>query len=164
MLRLKDKVVVITGGSSGIGKALVAAALEHGAKVAVCARNLEKLGHLFIPSDNLFCFKADVSIEKDCGAFIAATIQRWGGIDVLITIRGAARFMADEAGKAGLSDSAAIFFDSSAEAGDFLRDYLRPGDAVVGPAVFEEAESTFVVGPGGRATVLADGTIDVVLP
>jgi N-methylhydantoinase A len=41
---------------------------------------------------------------------------------------------------------------------------LRPGDAVVGPAVFEEAESTFVIGPGGRATVLADGTIDVVLP
>ena len=41
---------------------------------------------------------------------------------------------------------------------------LRPGDAVVGPAVFEEAESTFVIGPGGRARVLADGTIDVVLP
>jgi N-methylhydantoinase A len=41
---------------------------------------------------------------------------------------------------------------------------LRPGDAVVGPAVFEETESTFVIGPGGRASVLADGTIDVVLP
>jgi N-methylhydantoinase A len=41
---------------------------------------------------------------------------------------------------------------------------LRPGDTVVGPAVFEEAESTFVIGPGGRARVLADGTIDVVLP
>jgi N-methylhydantoinase A/oxoprolinase/acetone carboxylase beta subunit len=41
---------------------------------------------------------------------------------------------------------------------------LRPGDAVVGPAVFEETESTLVVGPGGRARVLVDGTIDVVLP
>jgi N-methylhydantoinase A len=41
---------------------------------------------------------------------------------------------------------------------------LRPGDAITGPAVFEETESTFVIGPGGRATVLADGTIDVVLP
>jgi N-methylhydantoinase A len=41
---------------------------------------------------------------------------------------------------------------------------LRPGDAVEGPAVFEETESTFVIGPGGRASVLADGTIDVVLP
>jgi N-methylhydantoinase A len=41
---------------------------------------------------------------------------------------------------------------------------LRPGDTVDGPAVFEETESTFVMGPGGRATVLPDGTIDVVMP
>ena len=41
---------------------------------------------------------------------------------------------------------------------------LLPGDAIAGPAVFEETESTFIIGPGGRATVLADGTIDVVLP
>jgi N-methylhydantoinase A len=41
---------------------------------------------------------------------------------------------------------------------------LRPGDAVCGPAVFEETESTFVIGPDGQATVLADGTIDVTLP
>ena len=88
MLRLKDKVVVITGGSSGIGKALVAAALVHGAKVAVCARNLEKLEGLFTPSDNLFCCQADVSIESDCSAFIATTIKRWGGVDVLINNAG----------------------------------------------------------------------------
>jgi len=88
MRQLKDKVVVITGGSSGIGKALVAATLEHGAKVAVCARNLEKLNGLFVPSDDLFCFKADVSNEQDCKAFIAAVIQRWGGVDVLINNAG----------------------------------------------------------------------------
>ncbi len=88
MLTLKDRVVVVTGGSSGIGKALVAAALEHGAKVAVCARNLEKLAGLFIPSENLFCFKADVSVEEDCSSFIAATTQRWGGIDILINNAG----------------------------------------------------------------------------
>jgi N-methylhydantoinase A len=41
---------------------------------------------------------------------------------------------------------------------------LRQGEAVEGPAVFEEAESTFVIGPGGCARVLSDGTIDVVLP
>jgi NAD(P)-dependent dehydrogenase (short-subunit alcohol dehydrogenase family) len=38
---LKDKIVVITGGSSGIGKALVEDALRRGARVAVCARNAE---------------------------------------------------------------------------------------------------------------------------
>jgi N-methylhydantoinase A len=38
---------------------------------------------------------------------------------------------------------------------------LRVGDAIDGPAVFEENESTLVIGPGGHATVLEDGTIDV---
>ncbi len=43
------------------------------------------------------------------------------GIDVLITIRGAARFMAEQAKQAGMSDGAAYFFDDPAEAGKFLR-------------------------------------------
>ena len=43
MYTLKDKVVAITGASSGIGLALAAEALNRGAKIAVCARNLEKL-------------------------------------------------------------------------------------------------------------------------
>jgi len=41
---------------------------------------------------------------------------------------------------------------------------LQAGDTMAGPAVFEETESTLVIGPGGQAVVLADGTIDVVLP
>jgi N-methylhydantoinase A len=53
------------------------------------------------------------------------------------------------------------------EADDFVittvydRYVLRAGDVIAGPAVFEENESTLVIGPGGNATVLADGTIDV---
>jgi N-methylhydantoinase A len=56
-----------------------------------------------------------------------------------------------------------------AEAGGFVetavydRYALRAGDTVEGPAVFEENESTLVIGPGGQATMLADGTIDVTL-
>ncbi len=88
MYSLNNKVVVITGGSSGIGKALVERALGAGAKVAVCARNLDKLQSLFPQSERLFCCKADVSIEADCKAFIAKTTERWGGIDVLINNAG----------------------------------------------------------------------------
>jgi N-methylhydantoinase A/oxoprolinase/acetone carboxylase beta subunit len=53
------------------------------------------------------------------------------------------------------------------EAGGFVetavydRYALRAGEAIEGPAVFEENESTLVIGPGGSATVLDDGTIDV---
>ena len=53
------------------------------------------------------------------------------GIDAVIGIRGAARFMVDEAIEAGMSDSAALFFESPEEAGEFVRDYAQPGDAVL---------------------------------
>src|SRR6185312_1509817 len=88
MHSVKNKIVVITGGSSGIGKALVDEALLRGAKVAVCARNLDKLQSLLPPSDSLLCCKADVSIEADCKAFIAKVTERWGGVDVLINNAG----------------------------------------------------------------------------
>ncbi|MFI5196517.1 MAG: SDR family oxidoreductase [Chitinophagales bacterium] len=88
MSQLKDKVVVITGGSSGIGKALADVALAGGAKVAVCARNTDKLQSAFTKSGYLFCFKADVSVEADCKAFIEAVVNHWGGVDVLINNAG----------------------------------------------------------------------------
>jgi NADP-dependent 3-hydroxy acid dehydrogenase YdfG len=89
MMSLKNKIVVITGGSSGIGKALVDVAMQQGAKVAVCARNLEKLESQFPNGRNdLLCFKADVSKENDCKAFIDAVINRWKTVDVLINNAG----------------------------------------------------------------------------
>ena len=54
--------------------------------------------------------------------------------------------------------------DGLVETAVYDRYALRTGDVVDGPAVFEETESTFVIGPGGRATVLEDGTIDVAMP
>ncbi|HVW83958.1 MAG TPA: UDP-N-acetylmuramoyl-tripeptide--D-alanyl-D-alanine ligase [Bryobacteraceae bacterium] len=53
------------------------------------------------------------------------------GIDAVIGVRGAARFMVDEAMKAGMSDSAALFFDTPEEAGDYVRERAQPGDAIL---------------------------------
>jgi len=53
------------------------------------------------------------------------------GIDAVIGIRGAARFMVEEAMNAGMSDSAAIFFDTPEQAGEFVHEYAQPGDAVL---------------------------------
>ncbi len=88
MASLSNKVVVITGGSSGIGKALADIALARGARVAVCARNLGKLQAMFPASDNLLCCQADVSKEADCNSFVDAVIEKWGGVDVLINNAG----------------------------------------------------------------------------
>ncbi len=88
---LKDKVVVITGASSGIGKALADIAFAGGARVAVCARNLTKLSESFSEnksSDQLLLVQADVSKEEDCQNFIGAVIQKWNTIDILINNAG----------------------------------------------------------------------------
>lgn len=86
----KDKVIVITGGTDGIGKALVDEALRVGAKVATCGRQHDKLYRLQseYPSYHLHTMVADVSNENDCRNFIASTIKVFGGIDILINNAG----------------------------------------------------------------------------
>ncbi len=86
----KNKVIAITGGSDGIGKALVYELLSLGAKVATCGRNNDKLYELQSahPSSPLHTVVADVSIESDCQLFINSTISMFGGIDILINNAG----------------------------------------------------------------------------
>ena len=86
----KDKVVVVTGGTDGIGKALVDELLEQGAKVATCGRNHDKLYQLQseYPTAYLHTMVADVSNENDCRRFMEMTIKTFGGIDVLINNAG----------------------------------------------------------------------------
>ncbi len=86
----RNQVAVITGGSSGIGKALAFAFLRAGAKVAICGRNQDTLHALKqLPgTDELFTFVADVSKEEDCKAFIDASFQRFGQINILVNNAG----------------------------------------------------------------------------
>jgi len=90
MSNFTDKIVVITGGSDGIGKALVAQFLALGAKVATCGRNENKLSLLAaeFPSPNLFTAQVDVSKEDQSEAFIKQVVDNWGRIDVLINNAG----------------------------------------------------------------------------
>ncbi len=86
----KDKVVAITGGSEGIGKALVLALINEGAKVATCGRSQDKLYdlHMQNPGILLHTIVCDVSKESDCLRFIESTIKTFGGIDILINNAG----------------------------------------------------------------------------
>src|ERR1700740_3224276 len=85
-----NKVVAITGGSDGIGKALIDALIPLNAKVATCGRNADKLQVLKqqYPGDNLLTVTADVSNYDDCKKFIDTVIQAFGGIDILINNAG----------------------------------------------------------------------------
>ena len=86
----KDKIVAVTGGSDGIGKALVDKLLSLGAKVATCGRNQDKLYQLQLenPSALLHTMVADVSHENESRRFIESTIKVFGGIDILINNAG----------------------------------------------------------------------------
>ena len=86
----KNKVVVVTGGTEGIGKALVEKLLFEGAKVATCGRNQDKLYRLQseFAAYPLHAVIADVSVENDCRRFIASVIKFFGGVDVLINNAG----------------------------------------------------------------------------
>ena len=86
----KDKVVIVTGGTDGIGKALVEELIKEGAKISTCARNHDKLYHLQTqyPSAHLHTMVADVSNENDCRRFIEMTYKMFGGIDILINNAG----------------------------------------------------------------------------
>jgi short-subunit dehydrogenase len=99
----QDKVVVITGGSDGIGKALIETLIPLGARVATCGRNHDKLYTLQMEYSQvlLHAVACDVSNEQDCRRFIESTIETFGGIDILIN-------------NAGIS-MRALFLDSDTE-------------------------------------------------
>ena len=90
MSYFSNKVVIVTGGSDGIGKALVEALLQQGAKVATCARNFDKLYQLgkMHAGKSLFTAAIDVSNENECKLFIEDVIKTYGSIDILINNAG----------------------------------------------------------------------------
>lgn len=90
MYILTGKVVVITGASSGIGKALALAAYGQGASVALCARNIDKLREVYSNMDEakVLYSSVDVSKEEECRSFIEMVAGKWGRIDVLINNAG----------------------------------------------------------------------------
>lgn len=86
----QDKVVVVTGGTEGIGRALVDMLMQEGARVATCGRSQDKLYTLQLEysGQTLHTLVADVSRYEDCERFIQSTIDMFGTIDILINNAG----------------------------------------------------------------------------
>src|SRR6202012_2134381 len=86
----QDKVVVITGGSDGIGKALIEGLIPRGAKVATCGRSHDKIYKLQMEYSSvlLHAVACDIGDEAECRRFIESTIETFGGIDILINNAG----------------------------------------------------------------------------
>jgi uncharacterized oxidoreductase len=83
-----DRVVVVTGGNSGIGRAFVERLAAEGAKVVACGRNEVTLRELQSQNPAIAAFRCDITARQDVLA-LAKTIQdRYGKLDVLINNAG----------------------------------------------------------------------------
>lgn len=88
----KDKVVIVTGASSGIGLASARLFGALGAKVVLAARNLEKM-EAEAPSvsgdlSRVLCIRTDVTLEEDCRRLVDKTVEKFGRVDILINNAG----------------------------------------------------------------------------
>lgn len=93
-LELTDKVVVVTGGGSGIGLAAALAFAREGARVAICGRTLQKLEdaagafRLAGLDERLYYKTCDVTVSTDVAAFADAVTQALGPIDIWVNNAG----------------------------------------------------------------------------
>jgi NAD(P)-dependent dehydrogenase (short-subunit alcohol dehydrogenase family) len=86
----QNKIFIVTGASSGIGKATALTAIERGAKVAFVARRGQELISITsnLTPSNFEIIAADVTNEHDRQRIVSQTLKRFGGIDVLVNAAG----------------------------------------------------------------------------
>lgn len=92
MKSFRDKVVIITGASSGIGEAVAREFAHRGSKVVLAARSEERLakitGEIHKINSEVLYLKTDVSIEEDCKNLINRTVEKFSTIDILVNNAG----------------------------------------------------------------------------
>jgi NADP-dependent 3-hydroxy acid dehydrogenase YdfG len=90
MERWRGKVALVTGASSGIGRAVALRLLGEGMRVAACARRIERVEALAgeVAGAALLPLRADLREPAQIDAMFAAIRDRWGGVDVVVNNAG----------------------------------------------------------------------------
>ncbi|MBM4167253.1 MAG: SDR family oxidoreductase [Ignavibacteria bacterium] len=87
-MEFSNKTFIITGASSGIGKATALQALHCNANVSVVSRREKELREIFSPFQNSEIISADITSESNRKFIIEKTLHRFGEIDVLVNAAG----------------------------------------------------------------------------
>lgn len=95
-MNLKDKIVIVTGASQGIGLATAKYLSEQGAKIVLAARSEDKLIELAKELPESLAIKTDMTAISDINKLVEETIKKFGRIDVLINNAGQGMFSSVE--------------------------------------------------------------------
>ncbi|HLA38087.1 MAG TPA: SDR family oxidoreductase [Candidatus Brocadiales bacterium] len=91
-MRLADKIALVTGGGTGIGRAIARVFLEEGARVAITGRRKEPLEETLSKLDpagkKAISIQGDVSLAKDAKRMVAETVKTFGGLNILVNNAG----------------------------------------------------------------------------
>lgn len=99
-LNLQDKVVIVTGGASGIGLAVVKEFLADGARVVLCDLAPEAPALEGATAENLLYVRTDVTSHEDVAAMVNRAVETFGTVDIIVNNAGIniPRLLVDEAG------------------------------------------------------------------
>lgn len=94
-LGLKGKVALVTGGSSGIGRAIALCLAEEGANIVIASRDLAKANPVAKEVEaagvKVIAVSADITTVKDIKKMVATTVEKFGRVDILVNNAGSGR-------------------------------------------------------------------------
>lgn len=155
MFDLTGKVAFVTGASSGIGRATALALSKQGAKVAVCARRMDRLqtlaAEIATAGGEALPVTLDVTNKEQIAKAVADTVAKFGTIDILVNNAGVAGFVP--------------FLDMTEEQWDKVIDTNLKGYFLVSQAVVREMAKSNPSSGGGKRIVniasIASGGVGV---